>query len=154
MGVSTDGILCFGMFLKESIELPWGDDGIQDWWRYTICKYVSKKELFNEEGGYLKGVKPSQQEIDVYYEEMEDFDAKHPLPIEEIKHCSWEYPMYILAVPGMHQRASRGFPRGINTDELTVTPDQKQKLLNFCSSYLSLKFKEEDMQWWLASYIS
>lgn len=104
MGVSTDGILVFGIAYDEG-ELPeflsaWADErGEED-------------PDFDE---YLDSISGLPQ----YGEEGHDFtksrEWREAQPVEMVHHCSYDYPMYILAVRGTKTTAWRGHPQVITS---------------------------------------
>ena len=67
------------------------------------------------------------------------------MPFEWVTHCSYDYPMYILAVPGTHKHNSRGYPEKITS--LGVEPDILEAYLEFLKK-LGIT---EQPEWWLAS---
>lgn len=97
MGVSTDAIIAFGFDLGE--ERPgWlltGDD-----WDAVVARDAGlcRPETKNYDD-------PAWSQY---------WDAKKAAvavcPVELVYHCSWEYPMYFLAVYGTKLKAYRGSP--------------------------------------------
>lgn len=137
MGVSTDGILVFGVDFGEEHEFPWRDEedsDINKWWR-TVNGFVHKvAEPDWEATRYPKKETPEvRAQIDAYFDEQREWDKANPLPIEEVRHCSGEYPMFILAVKNTYLRACRGYPIEF-ADGLPSTPDATP-LVEFCEKY-------------------
>ena len=134
MGTSTDGQICYGIAFEEEFEFPWdGDyDDIDEWWIYGVHGYKPSFELYDSDGGYLDGREPSKEETSRYYDERRAFAEAHPLPVELVTHCSYDYPMYILAVKGSLISNSRGFPVEIAPSSLSVADADRQALLRFC----------------------
>jgi len=153
MGISTDGQICFGNVYEEDFEFPWDavefDGDHEDWWRKE-CGYKPSTVLFDEDGEYLNGVKPSQSAIDDYFQEQREFDVAHPFPVEIVNYCSGECPMYILAVPSSFKSNSRGYPEKFEPSELKVSDEEIAALRNFCIKYDLIP--EEDAGWYLTSY--
>lgn len=52
------------------------------------------------------------------------------MPVEIVTHCSYDYPMYILAAVGTETTASRGYAQNID-DSLKGHEEAIQKLLEF-----------------------
>lgn len=157
MGVSTDGILAFGIQFdpeEEDIKLPWmvtsedEDDDEQDeidleeWWR-RVNGYKPSKEIWTEEGK-LPGV--TEADLEAYYQEQSDWDSSHPMPFSLQTHCSGEYSQYILAVPGTVTTANRGAAQEITS--LEVPTKALAKFKEFCAKY----GVEGEPKWWLCSY--
>lgn len=151
MGVSTDGIICYGIKFDEEYGFPWNDDDIdiEDWWR-VVSGFAPSVEIYDEQGGYINGTRPDGSVIDRYYEELRKWDKENPLPVQEVNYCSGDYPLYILAIPGTVKRASRGFPEAFRPEELLFPEDARQALIDFCDKY-SIDYEDEP-QWYLASY--
>ena len=152
MGVSTDGQICFGTAFEEGMEFPWDsdeyDEDIEGWWICAIHKYRPSFEIYDNKGEYLEGVKPSDEKINEYYRALRDFKNAHPLPVELVRHCSGDYPMYILAIPRTIKKASRGYPEEIKPSEMIVTQDEHDLLIEFCKTH---DIEAEAPRWWLSS---
>lgn len=113
MGVSTDAQICFGVALEEGFEPP-------------VQPSLPDED---EDGNY--------QDLSEWYD---DFDGD---PIELVLHCSYDYPMYIIAAKGSLSRASRGYPSDLSPEQLdqSVSPEAKQAVVDFCREELA--FEEE-----------
>lgn len=135
MGTSTNGQLCYGVAFEEDFEFPWGENGIEDWWAYTVCEFKPSLELFDSGGNYLNGRKPSKTELNSYFEERRAFDAAHPLPVTLVNYCSGDYPMYAVAVPSTVRTARRGSPTAVDPTSLVVTDDEHATLLKFLADH-------------------
>jgi len=156
MGVSTDGQICYGILLDEEVELPWGDDkyddGIYDWWVYTVKGYEPPFEMFDDDGEYIGGESNwTTQQIDHYFEHLWLFRKQNPLPVELVNVCSNDYPIYIIAAPETCVRATRGYPLPFEPSQLdNVSLAQKEELIKFCDDY-EIEYDGEP-QWYLSSY--
>ena len=155
MGQSTDGQICYGIAFGEDMEFPWDADGYdsdpEDWWLFAILGFRQSFELYTPEGRYIGGVRPPREKVTEYYNERRGFmDANLPLPVILVNHCSGDYPMYILAVPGTFRSAARGSPGAFVPSELEVTEQQKAALIKFCKDY-GIEFDGEPA-WYLSSY--
>lgn len=151
MGVSTDGQICFGIVFEEGTEFPWEGD-IEDWWLREVKKFRNTRELYNEDGGYLNGVVPTEDEIGDYYQERREFMKNNPCPVSLVNYCSGDYPTYILAVPSSVKVCSRGFPTKLRVEDFVVTEKQIQSLKDFCSEHGLQVGPDEEPAWWLSSY--
>lgn len=137
MGISSDGILAFGVDLGEpdDVELPWASDGedddgeFEEW--YVGLHGVTAAHLWDaynawaetpealaipgHSGERLKAYEAAhpawREELDAYYEKKHEIEGA--APIEIVQHCSYDYPMYIVAVPGTVTTAYRGSPEKI-----------------------------------------
>lgn len=148
MGVSTDGIVCFGILLDEDVELPWEsgeweeDSDIEGWWRAT--------RGYQEPFVIADWDAVSDDQMRAYYEHRREWEEEHPCPVEPVNCCSGEYPMWILAVPGSVQTAHRGLPQTLEVP--TVHEAAGEQLLKFCVTY-GIEIEEGNKpQWWLCSY--
>ena len=119
MGISSDGTLCFGVSISDD------EYGYDDFEWYND-KYDGDIE-----------------------EWWADTHGDSPIPVQEVWHCSLDYPMFILAVPGKVFSASRGYPERIDLSKLTVSPEEIQALEKLCEEYDI----EGKMGWWLTSYL-
>jgi hypothetical protein len=135
MGVSTNGQLCFGISFEEETEFPWGEQEIEEWWIDTVCGFKPSVTIYDSEGQYLNGERPSDAVMKAYFAELQAFKDAHPLPVEVVIHCSYDSPMYILAVTGTEHSARRGYPEAIDPSALVVTADQIEALKKFCVEY-------------------
>jgi len=154
MGTSTDGEICYGVFVGEET-LPWQDEDDQDcdmdeeeWWRRETGFVRQHRELFTDVGSYIDGDKPPAADISDYYKEQRDWIEQHPLPFEMVNACSGDYPMWIFAVPGTLISASRGDPVSINLDSFDVPTEALKAFNQFVAKYGI----EGDAGWWLSSY--
>jgi len=147
MGVSTDGILCFGIFFDEQHIFPWnkgdyhGDH--EQWWR--------------DNNDFNPSIKFDDCETDAQYDKFFDecrkWDKKHPCPFEPVNYCSNDCDMYILIVPESQIVASRGYPEKIKPEKLKVPEKKIKRLIDFCKKYkIRYTRKKTDPQWYLCSY--
>lgn len=113
------------------------------------CKCCVRTERYDKDG-YCGTCKDWD---DRYHEERqhkEKWEEDNPVPFEEVRHCSDDCPMVILAVPGAVATNSRGYPQAI--EDLEVDGDAKQKFLNFISENELFPEDQPDPQWWLSSW--
>lgn len=154
MSTSTDGQICYGILFGDDYEFPWDSgewhDGIEDWWLYEVCGYRNPFELYDEQGSWLNGIKPPEQQIREYYDPQYAFLDDHPIPVRLVNYCSGDYPMYIVAAPSSVIIASRGYPEAIGTRSFaTVTEEEAALLIEFCREHFGVF---EEPSWWLSSY--
>lgn len=147
MGVSTDGLLVYGISLDEDVVLPWEDD-IEDWWLREVHGYEPPFQLYDQYGDYID-VEPTKEKVQEYHKHYREFQELHPLPVEVVRHCSYEYPMYIISYPGLTFKARRGYPEEIAPDKLLVE-DVDRKIIDFCQQY-DIDIGDQTPRWWLAS---
>lgn len=150
MGTSTNGQICYGVAFEEGFEFPWGDGEIEDWWAYTVHGFKHSFELFDGDGNYLNGSKPSKDDVSRYFEERRAFDAAHQLPVELVNYCSGDYPMYALAIPSTVRKASRGNPTVIDPTTLAVSATEHEALLKFMADHAIEA--SDSPAWLLTSY--
>lgn len=135
MGISSDGILIFGIDLEEELPESWtelmGEDG-----GFEFDEYIATK------GGmpYVSGMSDE-------YRKGRDklIDA---CPVDLTWHCSYDYPMFILNIRGYTYRAWRGSPRVINESELIVPKDKIEAAKVWCGNN-DVEWKEPE--WLLCS---
>jgi len=124
MSQSTDAILVFGIDYGGEPNFPWRDEDNEDldletWW-------AKLNGLSEPEVEFSEKTKPLFHE---YWEKKTElFKA---CPIEELTHCSGEYPMYILAVKGTEKKASRGYPEY----NVSLEPVDSFTLIKFCQDH-------------------
>ncbi len=150
MGISTDGQLSFGIALEEGIELPWddeeGEEDIEYWWIYDVLKFKHSFEAYDDSGNRIVSV----EKVSEYFDEKFKFLKKNPLPIELVYHCSYDSPMFILAVIDKSFNASRGYPKEIKPENLTISQEEISILTNFVEKF-NIEIGEEIPKWWLSS---
>jgi hypothetical protein len=123
MGVSTDGILVFGIDLDE--EQPEFMDGYDDWWHFTDV---------------VGGVEDADYAI--------RSKLREEFPVDLVQHCSYDYPMYILAVNGTERRNNRGYLTEINPEDMIIPQEKIDKFKAFCEEY-GIEWQEP--KWYLIS---
>ena len=137
MGVSSDGILVFG-FEIESDE--YGDGGYPDFLIDTNGddSTIDFDDFVLEKAGYDgHGC---------------DYDAKRKVieacPADLTMHCSYDFPMYILAVRGTEIRASRGHPTKITQEQLSISQERIDAFKKWC---VSVGILHQEPEWILCS---
>ena len=149
MSISSDGIIAYGYNFPEGFEFPWGNDDIIDWWIDTVHGYKPPFKVFTATGDYL-APKPPQSRIDEYFAHRRNFaDALPKLDVEMVIHCSFDYSMYIMAIPGTNMSVCRGYPEPIPDGFIRHDPEWDRILADFCNKY-DIKIPG-DPSWWLTS---
>lgn len=127
MGVSTDGILVFGIDLDE--ELP------EQWQEYEDFDF---NEMVAEDADVWPWRKDMTEDEKTEY--WSTFNkAVNACPVELVTHCSYEYPMYILAVRGFAYNAKRGYPQEITSEDMNVPKDKIDAM--------KLWMEEHELEW-------
>ena len=155
MGQSTDAQICYGVSLDEDFEAPWYkekyDYDIELWWIYKIKGYIDPVQIYNEAGNYINELPPSKEDEDKFYESRKRFLKDNPVPIDAVYHCSNEYQMWILAIPGTVISANRGCPTEFHPLQLAFTIKDYKKLMDFCK-LIGVEATDENTGWWLSSW--
>ena len=156
MSISSDGQLCYGIAFEIDYEFPWLNEKwegeLEDWWFKGICKYKPLFEIWNNQGEYIDGIKPSEQKIKKYYKNYNKFKKDNPMPVDVVQHCSYNYPMYIIAVPGTYQNNCRGDVTEIKIRD--ISKKEEQNVIDFCEKYCKNeydKFPKMELKWLLTS---
>lgn len=153
MGVSTNGIIAYGVICEEGLELPWltreYDCDIQDWW-FEITGFQSRFQPFTEDGNYAEGWTREDPRLEEYYDERREWLTQNPIPVEVENYCSGDVPMFALVIPETNFNCRRGYPVRFDPAELSVTTEQVEVLKSFCEAY-DIKYQGEP-GWLLMSY--
>lgn len=151
MGVSTDGQICYGVLFEEGFHFPWGESyDIEDWWMRT-SGYKPSVEIYNEKGEYINGVRPERSVLDNYFEERGKFRDEHPVPVEMVNACSYDYPVWIVALKETFFKANRGYPVIIKEENIIITEEQRTALLDFFKKF-DIDIEGKEPNWYLSSY--
>lgn len=152
MGVSTDGIIGFGVLCEEDTLLPWNMEGVYDieeWW-LDVSEYVPEFQPFTKEGDYAEGWSRGDSRFHKHYEDISAWLKEHPVPVEIVNYCMDSAPMYALCVPGTVIRCQRGYPTLFTPGLLSITNEQSSALLSFLEQWEIVS--NNDPQWMLMSY--
>lgn len=154
MGYNVDATLCFGVFCGKQDGLPWGGEGneydIELWWR-AVNGYQPALEPYTADGGYAPGWSRDDPRLDEYFQHREDWMAKHPLPVEEVRGGTWGETDIILVVPGI-DRVSGDWckPESVELSSLDVPSEAAETLIDFCRKYdVPIQGKPG---WWLVAF--
>lgn len=111
MGISSDGVLVFGFTIGEEGDYPefLGDCGGMD-------EFIA--------GPWKKGG---------------DYGARQAIidacPADLVAYCSYDYPMYVLAVRGTRLRAYRGDATEVTPDHFAVSPERVEAFKEWCAEH-------------------
>ncbi len=152
MTISSDGQICFGVQLREDEQMPWDqnkfDCEIEEWWFRGVNTFTSSFEMYDEVGDLIKKNPDwTQDEYDTYWKEWMIHRKNNPMPVAIVMHCSYENPLYIVAVKGTFQYAPRGYPQHFETQPITEA--EHMTLSKFITEH-DLP-TEGDHDWWLTS---
>lgn len=120
MGTSTDAILAFGFDLGE--ELPESLEAAEDE-GFDFDEWLAAKLGLPE---WREGM--TDDERTTHYATKRA--AIEAFPVDLITHCSYDCPMYFLAVRGTETSARRGYPQEVATPE--IDPEKLSALRAFC----------------------
>lgn len=136
MGQSTDALIAFGFDLGEDIE---------DFDVFTSDdEDLGIDEIFDAHIGVVPYKEPGWVSHD------EDEKIRAAAPAELIRHCSGDYPMYFLAVPGTKKLARRGYPEAIDPGHMEVPAEKVSAFLEWCTKH-GIEVPEEGPHWHLFS---
>ena len=150
MGSDASATICFGITFDEDHEFPWGIGDAEDWWLDVIHGYKPPFILFDEQGGYLGGKKPSTKQIDEYYDHRRAFKEKYPFPVVFVYSGCDESSSLILTVPSSMIKVSWDGPEEISNQIFaSVNVEELQKYKAFCKEYLGI---DAEPKWYLSAY--
>lgn len=133
MGTSTNAILAFGFDLGEELPEAFQDsDGDGD--NFDFDEWLNKKAgaIYPVDHAGIKS--PEYQAYSTACKA-----ARAASPVDFITHCSYDYPMYFLAVPGTQTTARRGYPETVGTPD--VPPEAVAAMRKFCDEH-SIEWQE------------
>lgn len=153
MGVSTNGEISFGYAFDDGVEFPWDSEecggDIEYWWR-EISGYQPPFQVYSENGGYMPGFSKDDPRIVGYYNHRREWEQASPVPIALVNYCSDDCPMYAITVKGVGLSCCRGYPKEFDPSKLVVTPEQIERLKQFCATH-NIEVNGEP-KWMLTSY--
>lgn len=115
MGVSNDAIIAYGLDLNE--EIPEGLQALFDAYDVRAAYFDDYIDAVSGTIGESYAVRSA---------------AREKFPVDLLTHCSYDYPMYFLAIRGSNKRASRGYPERIRVDDFKITNEQMVAFNRFC----------------------
>ena len=157
MGQSTNGIICYGVDLGE--ELPWVANS--ETWGKLEEHGFDEGDNDDEIMAHLLGGLPifkSEHESgsDAWGEELSEYWEKRDHILEEsgiklVRHCSGDYPMYILAATGTVMSASRGDPKAFNPAKMAADLEMTRGDQKLRAALAKLEVKDQEPSWLLCS---
>ncbi len=133
MGVSTDAILAFGFNLGEELPEAFQDDD-GDSAGFEFDEWLNQKAgVVYPEGN--AGIK--SPEYRAYSDACKAVKAASP--VDFITHCSYDCPMYFLALRGSNSTARRGYPVAVTTP--VPTAERVAAMRSFCDQH-GIKWQE------------
>lgn len=140
MGISSDGMLVFGIELEEDVDLAeifkCDDDEDFDFEEFVV----------SESGAPEWSENMTDDESSAYWDKQRELVKNYPVSLA--LYCSYEYPMYILSIPGYEYSASRGDAHEISFDNLNVPQEKIDAMKAWC---LEHDFEWEEPKWLLCS---
>lgn len=128
MGISTNAMLVFGF--------PCGEEGESPEW-------MGEHEEFSSWLAEKLGLPEEDYKA--------HFEAEKACPAELVIHCSYDYPMHVLAIQGLGKTAHRGYPQDVHPDDLRISPDAIAVFRDWCEKY---GIEYQDPKWTLCSLMS
>lgn len=136
MGVSTDGILFYGISIDpEDVDIPWKDDEEPE------IFYAKKKGILKPEIEFSEATKEEYRE---YWKKKDTINKDSECKV--ITHCSYDYPMYGICISESYTCASRGYPKEIKSLEIGNNWDNLLK--DYCEV---MEIEYEQPKWILCS---
>lgn len=120
MGISSDGILCFGF-----------DLGVEDESPEFLGEFEDLDEYLRDDANIPEWSKENSGRD--YFEKVKKVIDECPVDLR--MHCSYDYPMYILTIRGTEIRASRGYPEKITPDMLSVQKEKIEAAKEWCENH-------------------
>ena len=138
MGVSTDGMIFFGILLDDDVFDT--EDDTDDW----ACMYAR----------LAQGITCPDVEYEGNQEVFSEFWKKVREAVEHSLcsigyHCSDSYPAPYVALSRANLNASRGYPEELDVEMFKVTEEEIQAIKDFCE-VLGVPYSTP--KWYLASF--
>ena len=141
MSKSNDAILAFGFSLEElrpecleSSDLSQNYENFED--MVVALNIIEPDKCFEYEGD------SNSPEWKKYYEKVKKI--KEACPVELIWFCSYDYPMYFVALKNTKITAHRSYTKLANLRNISI--EELDKLKEFCKEY---KIKWKEPNWFL-----
>lgn len=141
MGISSDGLLVFGFPIGEEDENP-------------LPNLLGDGEDFEDFEDFIADEAGIGQWSDYFTDEQSSHylakkcEVVAACPVDLVRHCSYEYPMYFLAVRGTDRSASRGSPEEISLESMAVAPEKIEAAKQWCVEH---NIEWQEPKWYLAS---
>lgn len=154
MGISTEGIIAYGIICEEGYEFPWVldeecDGDIDEWWR-KVNGFTPLYNLYDEEGNYAKGFYDGDPRVKEHFLHMREWEVNNPMPVQMENYCSGGCSYFALIVPGSVIKCYRGHATRFDPSGLTVSEEGKQDLEDFVEQW-GIEF-ESGPGWFLMCY--
>jgi len=162
MGVSTDGIICYGVITGEDhpLDLSAGtrddiplmsdcDHDEEVWWR-EYRGYKPPFEMFTSAGNWIGGEPWPQEKRDEYHAHRRAWERANPMPFEMVNACSDNVPEWIICLPGSVTVANRGY--AVEISEATISLVHKDVALERYLAFLEEIGVDGKPHWYLGSY--
>lgn len=136
MGVSSDGLLVFGIDLGEELPEPWQayeDFDFDDYLAESAGHPAWRSGMTDEESG-------------AYHDQKWKIIEAAPVTLEE--YCSYDFPMYILSIPETTIRVNRGDVEEIKPIDLVVPREKIDAMKAWCEEH---KIQWSEPKWLLCS---
>lgn len=117
MGVSNNGILVYGSECE-------GDGSAPEWLLDKDGDEIDFDDFIILKAG-------REDFLEVSYEDRKAI--LNSCPIDLVRHCHYDYPMYILAVPGTKKTSARGYPSKITSLEVDAT--KIEAFMEYCTKH-------------------
>jgi hypothetical protein len=132
--------LCYGFVLAgEEEERPsFMPEDDEDW---DFEEWIAELEGVKYPGPYTDENKPK---FPAYWEAKDE--ANKRVGISLVYYCSWEYPMFILAIKESEHKVARGYTESLG-QAIEAPTEWRKRLKEFCER-TSTEFKEPE---WLLS---
>lgn len=153
MGVSTNGILFYGIDLGEDFEydreaLPFTDE------QYGVWEEDGKEwedlwaALHGVFGPSVEYGEENKEVFHAYWDKKGELEKTSPCEVD--LHCSYEYPIYYVALRGANFTAYRGSPEEVSLDfpDGMTKEEADAKIKEFCEK-MGLPYSQP--KWYLAS---
>lgn len=146
MGVSTDGILFFGIEIGD--HKPWGDD--DDDWEDVVAKAAGIEkpaDAYPDEGDHSLEAEAIRVKCNAWF--VAKWKAVEAFWSVDVGfHCSSDDPMWYVAVKRLRWIARRGYPEKIPSDLGNPTSTEMNDMRRLVGI---LGCKWEEPTWWLVS---
>lgn len=131
MSMNARTQIVYGIEFPEDYQFPWDvRDSIEDWWVYDVMEYKNPVELYTEEGDYLNGTEPTNEQRKLYYDSKREFFNEHPCPVKLEYFGSYQSSQIIVSVKDVGIMAGSWQPSPINESGLKIS-DEKIKALKY-----------------------
>lgn len=146
MGVSTDGILAFGILLGDE-DYPWGESDFEDWILSFYPETTLIKPPIPED--WRKKTPAEAAAWAEYWQSKRTLLAQ--INVGCVDYCSSDYPMYALTVKDSVIQCSRGYPTKLTPDQLQEMATQAESYSNTLKRFCERAKISGEPSWYLMS---